>query len=160
VLRASKMWRLAAAICGVGITAAVFGHMTVDPSPRTVTVHIGTAAPLVARVADSPEERTKGLMGVRGLAPRRGMIFIFDRREPVAFWMYRTPVPLSLVFVDGRRVVGVQEMPPCGELQANRCPQYSSPSAVTHAVEAPAGFFTSAGVSVGDRMIISDGTTP
>ena len=42
---------------------------------------------LVAEVAATPEQRSIGLMHRFSLKPDHGMIFVFDRAEPQAFWM-------------------------------------------------------------------------
>jgi uncharacterized membrane protein (UPF0127 family) len=142
------------AAVGIALVAAI-ASAVVDKPPQPVTVRVGAAAPLTARVADSPDERNRGLMGVEDLHGRRGMVFVFDRREFVTFYMYRTLIPLSIAFIDGDRVVGVREMEPCPEEDPRNCPTVVSPSPVTRAVEAPGGFFTTAGVDVGDRVTIT-----
>ncbi len=38
-------------------------------------------------------------MGVTSLAPRTGMLFVFERDDPVAFWMKDTLIPLDMVFI-------------------------------------------------------------
>lgn len=56
-------------------------------------------ATLRLQVARTPEQRERGLMSVRHLAPHTGMIFIFDQDAPVAFWMKDTLIPLDMVFL-------------------------------------------------------------
>jgi uncharacterized membrane protein (UPF0127 family) len=51
------------------------------------------------QVATTEEQREKGLMGVMHLPAHTGMLFIFDRDGPVAFWMKNTLIPLDMVFV-------------------------------------------------------------
>jgi uncharacterized protein len=51
------------------------------------------------QVATTEEQREKGLMGVTHLPAHTGMLFIFDRDGPVAFWMKNTLIPLDMVFV-------------------------------------------------------------
>lgn len=61
-------------------------------------------------IADTPARREQGLMWIRSLPPDRGMLFVFERPQPMSFWMKNTYVPLDLLFVapDGR-VIRVAE---------------------------------------------------
>lgn len=56
-------------------------------------------AELRVQVAQTPEQREHGLMGVTRLAAHSGMLFIFDQDAPVAFWMKNTLIPLDMVFI-------------------------------------------------------------
>lgn len=50
-------------------------------------------------IADTPEAEARGLMFRRSLAPEHGMLFVFERTEPVQFWMKNTYVPLDIIFI-------------------------------------------------------------
>ncbi len=50
-------------------------------------------------VVDNPMDRERGLMFRRRLAPDYGMLFVFNREEPLTFWMKNTFVPLDMVFI-------------------------------------------------------------
>jgi uncharacterized protein len=52
------------------------------------------------RIADTPSKREFGLMCVRALAPRTGMVFVFSDGDNYRdFWMKDTLIPLDMVFV-------------------------------------------------------------
>lgn len=50
-------------------------------------------------IADTDEERERGLMHRRSLGYDRGMLFIFDEVDDGGMWMRNTPLPLDIVFV-------------------------------------------------------------
>ena len=122
----------------------------VDPGARVR--FSGTEASLTVRIADSAEEQRQGLMGVESLGEDRGMAFVYDDPTTGSFWMKDTLIPLSIAFVDGDRIVAIEEMTPC---ETDPCPTWDSGGAAyTLAIEANAGWFTAHGIAVGDRATL------
>ncbi len=68
-------------------------------------------------VADDNAERAQGLMHVESMPASRGMLFVYDREQPVAFWMKNTLIPLDMVFADAEgRVIKVHDNAVPGDL--------------------------------------------
>ena len=105
---------------------------------------------LDVEVARTPEQRARGLMFRRSLAPRAGMVFIFERDVSGAFWMKDTLIPLSIAFYDRRgRILRIMVMQPC---RAEPCPLYDPRVAYRGALEVNKGSFGRWGVTRGDTI--------
>ena len=50
-------------------------------------------------VAADDESREIGLMFRKTMAPDAGMLFLYDRSQPVAMWMENTYIPLDMLFI-------------------------------------------------------------
>ena len=92
---------------------------------------------MAVAVADTPELRSQGLMGVTDLGGLDGMLFVFEATTDGGFWMKNTLIPLDIAFfgTDGSFVSG-DTMYPCIE---DPCPVYRPSGSYRYAVEAPAG---------------------
>ena len=103
---------------------------------------------LLVAVADTPDSRRHGLMGVDDLDAVEGMVFVFDAPTETGFYMKDVLVPLDIAFVgaDGT-VLAVLSMPLC---EAEPCPTYRSPAPFQWAIETPAGGL--AGIAQGDTF--------
>lgn len=139
---------------------------TASPSPAStpvggvrdsVTVDFGDAR-VTAEVADTPEERRRGLMGRTSLEADTGMLFLFEESTSGGFWMKDTLIPLSIAFMRsaegaGFRVVAILEMEPC---EADPCPTYEPGTSYDAALEVNQGWFAETGVGVGDEATVAD----
>jgi len=55
--------------------------------------------------AKTQQERNMGLMDVRNLPDDKGMMFFFEKEEPLSFWMANTPLPLDIFFINSDSVI-------------------------------------------------------
>ncbi len=119
-----------------------------NPKLKTVDLKIGSAV-VKAEVALTEIERNRGLMYRTSLRDGEGMLFVFDYDQQVSFWMKNTKLPLSLAYIlsDGT-IVQILDLVPFSEE-----PRPSSRS-VRYALEVPQGWFSRAGIKVGDRVQI------
>jgi uncharacterized protein len=101
-------------------------------------------------VAQTPEERSYGLMGRKHLGKDEGMFFVFETEDYHAFWMKDTLLPLSIAFLgkDGR-IVWMTDMKPL------TLDSHVPPQPVLYALEMNKGWFSSHGVKVGDLVKFS-----
>jgi hypothetical protein len=106
----------------------------------------------VVEVADNDEERARGLMFRDELPADRGMLFIHDREEPLAYWMKNTKIPLDILYFDSeRKLVSTQlRVPPCSG--GDRCPPYPSRGSALYVLEINAGLAEELEVKVGDEL--------
>jgi uncharacterized protein len=137
------------AVLFLAAAAVAFGAMAAPTVVELPTVPLSiNGNKLVAEVARTPEETSTGLMYRFSLKPDHGMLFVFERSEPRAFWMKNTFIPLSVAFVapDGR-IVNIDDMAPKDEtLHWSRGP-------AMYVIEMRRGWFAERGIRAGDRVM-------
>lgn len=108
-------------------------------------------------VADDPDERARGLMFRDRLEPGRGMLFIHEREEPLAYWMKNTKIPLDILYFDAQlRLVAQQRaVPPC--TLGDRCPSYPSQAPARYVLELNAGEAARLGLANGMQLRLGPG---
>ncbi len=99
-------------------------------------------------VADTDEERQKGLMFRQELADEEGMLFDFHEERQVAFWMRNTFIPLDMIFIAADGTVR--------NVHANARPQdptsIPSDGPVRFVLEIPGGRAAEIGLDAGDTL--------
>lgn len=120
--------------------------IVVDAKPTEITfakktLKIGNQT-LVVEIADTPEKSARGLMYRKSLPEGTGMLFIFERAEPRAFWMKNTFIPLSIgYFNDEKELIDIQDMKPVISEMETQPPSYPSSAPAKYALEVPQGWF-------------------
>jgi uncharacterized membrane protein (UPF0127 family) len=130
----SRAFALLSLVTSVGVAAA-------DLPTTTLTI---SEHRIVAELAVNQDQRSLGLMNRFSLQPDRGMLFVFERPEPLAFWMKNTYIPLSIAFIgaDGR-IVNIEDMQPQTE------DSHWSKGPALYALEMKKGWFQERGIGPG-----------
>ncbi len=104
-------------------------------------LHIGPHV-FQVEVADTPRERTQGLMGRTYLPADGGMLFVFEHPGRYCFWMRDTLLPLSIAFIDPTgRIASLADMQP--RTEARHCPGAD----IRYALEVRQGEFQRRGIT-------------
>ena len=99
-------------------------------------------------IANNDATREHGLMDRRYMAPDHGMLFEFDRDEPVSFWMKNTYIPLDMIFIAPSGVV--THIASNAEPLSERVVPSGGPSIAV--LELDGGTAASIGLRVGDKV--------
>jgi uncharacterized membrane protein (UPF0127 family) len=131
---------LVRAVAALACAAAAAVHAA-DLPATTLTINDHK---IVAEIAATQEQRSLGLMNRFSLQPDHGMLFVFERAEPLAFWMKNTFIPLSIAFIapDGR-IVNIEDMKPQTE------DSHWSKGPALYALEMKKGWFQEKGIGPG-----------
>jgi uncharacterized protein len=133
-----------------GTGPATTAETTQPGAPEAVVRIINSAGEEVdvgVEIANTREEREKGLMDRTSLPEDRGMLFVFDREQPLSFWMKNTLIPLSIAYIDSQgRIVDIQDMQPLDETP------HPSAEPAQYALEVNQGFFADRGIEVGNVL--------
>jgi uncharacterized membrane protein (UPF0127 family) len=99
-------------------------------------------------IADTTEERSKGLMFRNELAPDAGMLFDYGHEQEASFWMQNTLIPLDMIFIGADGVVKTIHV------NAKPLDTTAIPSGVPiqFVLEIPGGRSREIGLAVGDHM--------
>ena len=112
----------------------------------TTPLTIGTHK-ITAEVATTPAQMQTGLMNRFSLKPDHGMLFAYERPEPLSFWMRNTYIALSIAFIgaDGT-ILNIEDMQPQTD-----DPHWSK-GAAQYALEMKKGWFAERGIVAGNRV--------
>lgn len=112
-----------------------------------------------AYIADDEQKRAQGLMFINKLPPDTGMLFVFEREQPLNFWMKNTLIPLSIGFFSAKgKLVDQQEMKPSSSLVSLDVPTYKSRANAVFALEMESGWFAKHKVKKGAQLRLTSKT--
>ncbi|PKN29417.1 MAG: hypothetical protein CVU64_08330 [Deltaproteobacteria bacterium HGW-Deltaproteobacteria-21] len=107
---------------------------------------------VVAELALSVEQRSKGLMFRDDVAANKGMLFIFEEEAIHSFWMKNVKFPIDILWLDReKRIVHMaKQVPPC---KKDPCPTYPPVRPAMYVLELSAGKSVDLGLKPGDRLV-------
>ncbi len=100
-----------------------------------------------------PKDMLRGLMFRTTLAPDRGMLFVHMKPGLFGYWMYRTLIPLDIIWMDSSRniVEIVANAPPC-KTEASKCPHFGGTQPAQYVLELGGGMAGKYGLRIGDQV--------
>jgi uncharacterized membrane protein (UPF0127 family) len=125
-----------------------------DGGPKVVIETADGDVEVAVEIADTPQERARGLMGRTSLPEDAGMIFVYPGPTEGAYWMKNTLIPLSIAFYDGTgEILRILDMEPC---RREPCPLYDPGVQYAGALEVNQGAFERMDVREGDRLELKE----
>ena len=99
------------------------------------------------QVAQTPEQRSTGLMFRTDMPAHEGMLFVFEQPATQCFWMKNTLIPLTAAFVaDDGSIVNLVDMKP--QTTDSHC----SAKPVRFVLEMNQGWFAKRGLKAGSKL--------
>ena len=129
--------------------------------PRFWPLQIGSSLYMRLELALTEKQREIGLMNRTSMPSDGGMIFVFEKPKPMAFWMKNTLIPLDILFLDANgKVVAVHRMEVERPRRENEPEQiydmsltpYPSGAPAQFAIELNAGQVAKCGIKVGQTV--------
>jgi uncharacterized membrane protein (UPF0127 family) len=123
------------------------------PGARTIALQYDSGT-LHVEVAQTPDERGRGLGFRDALAEDSGMLFDLGRTRVPGFWMKGMKFALDMVWIDeGMRIVGVTEdVQPEPGVEDAQLRRYSPDGPVRYVLELNAGAAQRLGLEAGGRV--------
>jgi uncharacterized membrane protein (UPF0127 family) len=117
-----------------------------------VTLPDGTV--IRAEVALNVLDQARGMMFREEVRPDAGMLFVFMEEAPRAFWMFRTKIPLDIIWMNNNReIVEISaDTPPCEATERDGCPSFGGNYPSRYVLELGAGQAAAHRLSLGDRL--------
>jgi len=118
--------------------------------PLSIISASGKRVDLRVETATTPDSRMYGLMFRTSLPEHSGMLFIYDKDQPQAFWMKNTLIPLDVIYINSKKqIVSIKTMTPC---KTEKCPLYPSDAPAQYVLETNAGFTANNGIAIGNTV--------
>lgn len=147
-------------IVAVGILTrkAQTGSISLRPAPSATPISLNEIAigdtKIVVELADSKEERTKGLSSRTSLPENQGMLFVFGEKNVFpTFWMKDTLIALDIIWINDDKVAQItKNIQPEPEKSDRELTRYNPDKPVDYVLEVNAGFSDKNNFNVGDSI--------
>ncbi|MFA6097472.1 MAG: DUF192 domain-containing protein [Candidatus Paceibacterota bacterium] len=108
-----------------------------------------------AEIADTSQERERGLMNRVALKENGGMLFVFEKEDVYKFWMKNTLIPLDMIWIgNDNKIIFIKEnAQPC---KTEACESFGPDGKARYVFEINGGLAKLRGINVGDTVEIKD----
>lgn len=120
-------------------------------------VTIGENVTVIIEVADTEEERKKGLADRDNLDENKGMLFVFEEQNvKPRFWMKGTKFPLDIIWINDGKIVQIDEnvSPPEPDVPDEKLKIYTPQSEIDYVLEVNGGFAAKNKIKIDDPVKI------
>ncbi|MEO6651344.1 MAG: DUF192 domain-containing protein [Ilumatobacteraceae bacterium] len=125
-----------------------------DRTAARITLADGSFCELCLWLAETPDDRARGLMEVTDLGAADAMAFVYPEAHTGSFWMKNTIMPLSIAFYSpSGAFLDAFDMEPC---VTEQCTSYPTSPDFLIAVEAPQGGLDELGLVAGSSLELLD----
>ena len=115
---------------------------------KTITIN---NAELNVKLAYTGQQQARGLMNITSLPDNEGMLFCYPEEKLLSFWMKKTPLPLSIAFIDeNKKIIQIEKLEPYNEAGVK------TKAPAKWALEVNQDWFDNNNVKVGDIINIPE----
>lgn len=137
------------------VIAGLFWYQSVAVAPEvsftTSVVTVGNAQFQVA-IADTHEERRRGLGGTEPLPDNAGMLFLFEEPSQHCFWMKDVDYSLDILWVGpDNKVIAIERDVRPDTFPHSFCPEEPA----SYVLEIRGGQAANQGITVGDELAVN-----
>jgi hypothetical protein len=125
------------------------GAVEFNPPLATGTLLIAGRVKVTVELARTSVEQIRGLSGRPTLDPGHGMLFVYERPQPVSIWMKDMRFPLDILWIRGGRIVRIEKRAPPLDPHG---PERIYTATADLVLEVPAGFTDGARIRLGDTV--------
>jgi uncharacterized membrane protein (UPF0127 family) len=143
---------------GSGAGSDVVRPVGFERVAATITAADGNRCEVCLWLAETGDQRSRGLMGVTEVGDSDGtadgMAFVYPQPHTGTFWMKNTLLPLSIAFFGhSGDYLSSFDMEPCA---ADPCPNYPTPADFTVAIEVPRGNLPALMIGAGSTLELTN----
>jgi uncharacterized protein len=142
-------------LCAAAFSCSAPAGESKPPSALgTMPVTYPNGTTIRAEVALNVLDQARGLMFREKLTPDAGMLFVFMQEAERGFWMYRTKIPLDILWMNANHeIVEISaDTPPCPEELHDACPSFGGNTPAQFVLEIGAGQAAAQDLKIGDRL--------
>ena len=121
-----------------------------DVCTITIVTQKNRRIKLNIEIADTMDDRLRGLMFRKYLPENQGMLFIFDETEKRSFWMKNTYLPLSIAYISRNGIINeIYHMRPL-----DTSVTYPSIYPARYVLEVNKGWFKKNNIKKGSKLLL------